>query len=61
MAAAPTVELDDQGWADVRDAMARRFLGVDADEFVRRFKAGDYDADEPDFLMDVLAYFPELD
>lgn len=61
MGTASTVELDDKGWAEAREAVTRRFLGIDADEFVRRFHAGAYDTDEPDYLMDVLAYFPELD
>lgn len=62
MATAPeTVELDDAAWAEMRDSATRRFLGIDAADFVRRYEAGDYDADEPVFLMDVLAFFPELD
>jgi len=56
-----TVELDDEAWAAERDAVARRFLGVSADEFVRRYTANEYDEDDVDGLMAVLAYFPELD
>lgn len=61
MAHIDTVALDDQGWAEARNAMTMRFLGISADEFVTRFKAGEYENNEPDLLMDVLAYFPELD
>lgn len=56
-----TVELNDQEWAAERDAIAQQFLGIDADEFVARYRAGAYDIDEPEALMTVLAYFPELD
>jgi hypothetical protein len=56
-----TVELDDEQWIAERDATVRHFLGIGADEFAARFRAGAYDRDEPDALMTVLAYFPELD
>lgn len=57
-----TTVLEGKAWDDARDGMTRRFLQVSADEFVEKFKNGDYEGDdEPDFLMEVLAYFPELD
>lgn len=56
-----TIELDDLGWEETREVFTQRFLGVSADEFVRRFRAGEYDEDEPEYLLDVLVYFPELD
>ncbi len=56
-----TVELNDKQWAAERDAIALAFLGVNADEFVKRFEAGEYNDDEVDGLMAVLAFFPELD
>lgn len=54
-------ELTDDRWAEVRDEVTQQWLGVSAEEFVARFNAGDYDVDEPDALMSVLAFFPELD
>ncbi len=54
-------ELTDERWAKIRDEVAQQWLGVSADEFVARFTAGEYDEDEPDALMSVLAFFPELD
>ena len=54
-------ELDDAAWALERDAITTTFLGIGADEFVRRFTAGEFDEVEPDGLMAVLAFFPELD
>jgi|GEM_PF-1843410 len=59
--AVQTVELDDTAWVAERDAIARRFLGIGAEEFVARFNAGEYDGTEVDGLMAVLAFFPELD
>lgn len=57
-----TIELNDTQWAEAREKVAQRFLGVGADEFAEKYVAGEYEGDnEPDFLMDVLAYFPELD
>jgi hypothetical protein len=58
---ATTVVLDDDAWAEARDAVTRRFFGIDATEFTVRFTAGFYDGWEPDGLDTVLAYFPELD
>lgn len=55
------VELDDAAWAVERNNVAQRFLGISAVEFVRKFKAGEFDNAEPDGLMAVLAFFPELD
>lgn len=59
--AVKTVELDDRAWVAEREAVTQRFLGMSAEEFVRRYRAGDFDAAEPDMLMTVLGYFPELD
>jgi hypothetical protein len=56
-----TVELDDEAWAGERDAIAMKFLGMGADEFVARFVAGEFEDVEADGLMAVLAFFPELD
>lgn len=56
-----TVELDDKAWAEMREAVTQRFLHISAEEFGLRYQAGEYDQIEPDFLMDVLAYLPELD
>ena len=56
-----TVELDDKAWAEAQDAITMRFLHVPAAVFVEKYLAGAYDEAEPDFLMDVLAYFPDLD
>lgn len=56
-----TIELNDAAWAEARESMAQRFLGMSADDFVQRYNAGDFDTNEPVFLMDVLAFFPELD
>ena len=62
MAPVEAVELNDAEWAEAREAMAQSFLGLSAEEFVARFNAGDFDGDDaPDLLMDVLAFFPELD
>lgn len=61
MTEAGTTVLEGDSWIAARDAMARRYLGVTADEFVSKYRSGDYDDDPPDFLMDVLMYFPELD
>ncbi len=54
-------ELDDQQWEQVRDEVARRWLGLSAADFVERFNAGAYAEVEPEELMSVLAFFPELD
>ena len=56
-----TVELDDRAWAVEREAVTQHFLGIGVDEFVARYEAGAYEDQEPDALMAVLAYFPELD
>jgi len=55
------IELDDTAWAIERNNIAQRFLEISATEFVRKFKAGEFDNAEPDGLMAVLAFFPELD
>lgn len=55
------VDLTDEQWERERDAITRRFLGISALEFVERYNAGEYDDVEPDGLMTVLGYFPELD
>jgi hypothetical protein len=56
-----TVELNDEAWAAERDAIAQRFLGIDAATFVAKFSNGDYNDVDLDGLMTVLAFFPELD
>lgn len=44
-----------EGWA-LLDARARHYLGIGAEEFVRRWEAGDYrDADRPEVLRVVMA------
>lgn len=58
---AETVELDNEAWQAERDAATRRFLNMSADEFVERYQRGDFDNCEPDGLMAVLGFFPELD
>jgi hypothetical protein len=55
-----THELNDEQWIAERNAIAQRFLGVTAEEFVKRYNEGEY-GDEVDGLMAVLAFFPELD
>lgn len=56
-----TTELDAAAWEAERDAITRTFLNMGADEFVARYQTGEFDAIDPDGLMAVLAYFPELD
>lgn len=56
-----TVELTEDQWAVERNEVARRFLGMGADEFVAAFEAGQFADDAPDGLMAVLMVFPELD
>jgi hypothetical protein len=56
-----TIELSDAAWDTERDAMTQRFFGIDAKQFVERFRAGEYEAEQVDGLMAVLAFFPELD
>lgn len=56
-----TIELDDDAWAHERDAIAMKFLGLHAAEFIERFEAGEYTDVDDDGLMAVLAFFPELD
>lgn len=59
--AAITRALTDAEWDEAREAIAQRFIGVSATEFVENFNAGLYDGDNaPDLLMEVLGYFPEL-
>lgn len=53
--------LDDHEWEAQRDAITQRFFGIDAADFIRRYTAGEYDDVEPNGLMLVLSYFPELD
>lgn len=60
--AVQTAVLDDQQWEATRESVAQAFIGVSAADFKRNFLAGVYDGDnEPDLLMEVLGYFPELD
>lgn len=60
--AVTTQVLDDRQWADAQESIAQSFLGVSAAEFKRNLKSGAYDGEnEPDLLMEVLGYFPELD
>ncbi len=56
-----TVTLTDQQWNAEREAVTQRFLGMGAEEFRQRYLAGEFDEVEPDGLMAVLAFFPELD
>lgn len=56
-----TTELDAAAWEGERDEITRTFLGVGAADFVARYKAGEFAAVDPDGLVAVLAYFPELD
>jgi hypothetical protein len=56
-----TTELDETAWEAERDEIARAFLRMGAADFVARYKAGEFDAIDPDGLVAVLAYFPELD
>jgi hypothetical protein len=56
-----TIELSDAAWDTERDAMTNRFFGIDAKQFIERFRAGEYEAEQADGLMAVLAFFPELD
>lgn len=56
-----TTELDATAWEAERDEITRTFLGIGAADFVARYKAGEFDAIDPDGLMAVLTYFPELD
>lgn len=58
---AETIELDDTAWAAEREEAAQRFLGLSAEDFIAGYKAGAYDGFEPDGLMAVLGFFPELD
>ncbi len=43
------IELDEEGWRRFVDEKARTLLGISAEEFVRRWHAGDYAeiADDP--------------
>lgn len=54
------VDTSDAEWQTTRDETSRHFLGIGADEFVRRYNAGEYD-EEVAGLMAVLSLFPELD
>ena len=56
-----TVELNDEQWDQERDAVTRRYLGLSAADFVRNFRDGAYADSQPDDLMTVLSFFPELD
>lgn len=58
---ADTIELDDAAWQAEREVATQRFLGISAAEFVERYENGFYDEIEPDTLMTVLGFFPELD
>jgi hypothetical protein len=56
-----TIELSDAAWDSERDAITNRFFGIDAKQFMERFRTGDYEAEQTDGLVAVLAFFPELD
>ena len=56
-----TVEVTDAQWELERDAIARQFLQMSAQEFIEQYEAGAFDDLEPDGLMAVLGLFPELD
>lgn len=44
-----------EGWA-LLDARARRYLGISAQEFIRRWRAGEYpDPDQPEIMPVVMA------
>jgi hypothetical protein len=54
------IELTDDEWQAEREAAAKRFYGMTADEFAVKFSAGDI-SDDLGGLSSVLAFFPELD
>lgn len=57
----PTGEyMTNQEWEENRNKVTQRFLGISAEEFIERWNAGEYPDPDPD-LMDLLAWFPELD
>ena len=55
-----TPELSDEEWKARRNATTQRFFGIEADEFLRRFEAGEFADDSVDGLMQTLMIFPEL-
>ena len=50
--------MTDEEWNDEREATTQRFLGVSAEEFMKRYKNGEYEYDAA--LCQTLMVFPEL-